>query len=386
MEPLSMNDVTSDCFQHFGHEDFDTSRVRSDHWQACPIKACSAPLREVDYGKRKKSFCAAHGLRLHSNTFVYWNGNDQRDEARLRNFRIRPALAHKLALGGKSKAETHRLGYEMSEDALSWNVFVGLAEAGKLRETVQFLTGRGVPSEPQLYLWGERINLGGDRGARFNPLDDVRGRLEGGIGKYKTEPDIMLVVDGQLVVCVEAKFGSGNPLAHKSNVKADEKPTSREGLLERYFDNSSAKTKAIIARDRIGDEFHSQLFRNVIFASEMADRSDWHVVNLASSTQWKARRKAKGYSFSHPEESVRCYLSESHRDCFSYRTWENLHGALIRDDPALRELDTYLRSKSAHFIPAFELASGDVPGSPSGVVLGLKASTSGGAVKPTRVR
>ena len=242
---------------------------------------------------------------------------------------------------------------------------MGLAKAGKLRETAQFLTGRGVRSEPQLYRWGERINLDGDRGARFNPLDLVRDRLEGEIGKYKTEPDIMLVVDGQLVVCVEAKSGSGNPLAHESNVKADEEPTSRNGLLERYLDNSSAKTKAIIARDRIGDEFHSQLFRNVIFASEMADKSNWHVVNLASSTQWKDRPDAKGYSFSDPETSVRCYLSESHRDCFSYRTWENLHQVLIRDDPALRELDSYLRPKSAYFFPAFELDSGDVPRAPS---------------------
>jgi hypothetical protein len=356
MEPLSMNDVTSDCVQHFGHEDFDLSRVRSDQVQACPVKTCSAPLLEIDYRKGKRAFCATHGLRLHANTFVYWNGTAQRDTARLRNFRIRPDLAQQIALDPKSKAETHRLGYEMSEDALSWNVFVGLAGASKLRESVQFLTGRGVPSEPQLYLWGERINLEGNRGPRFNPLDVVRGRLEGGIGKYKTELDIMLVVDGQLVVCVEAKFGSGNPVAHESNVKADQKPTSREGLLERYFANSSAKTKAIISTGEIGKAFHSQLFRNVVFASEMAQNADWHVVNLASSTQWKPGREAKGYSFSDPEESVRCYLSKSHRDCFSYRTWENLHAALIRDDPALRELDTYLRSKSAHFRPAFELA------------------------------
>lgn len=49
------------------------------------------------------------------------------------------------------------------------------------------------------------------------------------------------------------------------------------------------------------------------------------------------------------------YLSNSHQNCFGYRTWENLHAALIRNDAALRELDTYLRSKSAHFVPAFEL-------------------------------
>lgn len=354
-----MNDVTSDCYQYFGHEDFDRSRVRSSNWENCPIQECSSHLVNVAYGKGSKPYCMTHGLRLHSNTFVYWNGQGQRNESRLRNFRFRADVARKLIFGGSGKVESHRLGYEMSEDALSWNVFVGLAEAGRLRETVKFLTGRTAASEPQLYLWGERINLDGDRGARFSPLDIVRGRLESGIGNFKTEPDIMLVVEGELVVCVEAKFASGNPLAHESNVKTGDKPTSREGLLERYIDHSSAKTKAAIARDQIGDEFHSQLFRNVVFASEMADRSDWHVVNLASSTQWKDRPNAKGYSFSDPEESIRCYLSASHRDCFSYRTWEDLHGALVRDDPALRELDSYLRSKSAHFVQAFQLAGGE---------------------------
>ncbi|HYN82108.1 MAG TPA: hypothetical protein VES88_11440 [Gemmatimonadaceae bacterium] len=355
MPPLDSVDLTSDCFRHFGHSNFDPSCVPSSKWEQCPIEKCSAHLVDVAFGKSSKPYCSAHGLRLHSKTFVYWNGESRVNEARLRNFRIRPELAAKLALGSSGKVESHRLGYEMSEDALSWNVFVGLAEAGKLRETTHFLTGRVLQSEPVLYLWGKRIDLTGKETGRFTPLNAARVILERGIGTYKTEPDIMLVADGELIVCVEAKFGSGNPVAHEGSIKPDEKPTSREGLLERYLNQSSARTKAAIVSEQIGNEFHSQLFRNVVFASEMADESDWHVVNLASSTQWKQARVAKGYSYSNPEDSVRCYLSKNHKDCFSYRTWENLHRALIRNDPALRELDAYLRSKSAHFRPAFEL-------------------------------
>ena len=48
------------------------------------------------------------------------------------------------------KVESHRLGYEMSEDALSWNVFVSLSVAGKLRQTAEFLTGRKLLAEPLL--------------------------------------------------------------------------------------------------------------------------------------------------------------------------------------------------------------------------------------------
>jgi hypothetical protein len=131
--------------------------------------------------------------------------------ARLRNFLIQPRLAEAIALGSKAKAESHRLGYEMSEDALSWNVFVGLAEAGALRAATCFLTGVDPHAEPRLYLWGERVDLSGEAAERFAPLDTVRRKLEKGIRRFLTEPDIMLVVDGRSVVCVEAKFGSGNP-------------------------------------------------------------------------------------------------------------------------------------------------------------------------------
>jgi hypothetical protein len=139
---------------------------------------------------------------------------------------------------------------------------------------------------------------------------------------------------------------------------------SRDALISRYLSNSSAVTQRMILRDQFEDEFHSQLFRNVVFASEMA-RADWHVVNLASRTQWKGRPNAKGYSFSNPQNSIRCYLSESHRDCFSYQTWEDLYIDLVRDDPTLRALGAYLRSKSAHFLPGFDLSSdskSDFPG------------------------
>lgn len=367
--PIATSDATSECFQHFGHTDFDKDRIQSEAWERCPVRGCASGLNAIPYGKSGKiAFCAAHGLRLHSTTFVYWNGNQRLDDARLRNFRVRPDLARRLISGKSGKVESHRLGYEMSEDALSWNVFVSLAEAGKLRQALTFLTGRIVESEPRLYLWGKEVDLKGASGERFSPLANVRNMLEKGIGAYKTEPDIMLVVEGQVVVCIEAKFGSGNPLAYDRLLKPGEKPVSRVGLLERYLNNSSPQTQRVIAKDEIGDELHSQLFRNVVFASEMASelgpQADWHVVNLASSTQWKDRPSAKGYSFSNPENKVRCYLSESHRNCFSYRTWEELHRGLIRNDPTLGDLDGYLRSKSAHFLPAFDLSSGNVSDSP----------------------
>jgi hypothetical protein len=303
-----------------------------------------------------RPFCPKHGIRLHSNTFVYWNGIDHQDEARLRNFRVRADLAREIALGSGQKAESHRLGYEMSEDALSWNVFVSLAEARKLRHAVRFLTGRSVDEEPDLYLWGKLIDVRGGKRMRFGPLDAVRARLERDIERFKTEPDVMLVLDRQLLVCIEAKFSSGNPIAHEGRGEEGQKqkPVDRAGLLKRYFDQATAATKRIIDRDAIGEVFHSQLFRNVVFASEMANGSDWHVVNLVSKTQWKDENDSKGYSFADPEPYVRSYLHENHRQCFRYKTWEELHRTLVKDDPDLGPLHTYLCSKSAHYRRAFD--------------------------------
>lgn len=350
---------SSNCFQYFGYQDFKDFEVDPAKLQppVCPIRACSTTPVTISYGKSKLPFCPTHGIRLHSNTFVYWNGEEHKDEARLRNFRILPDLARDIALHSVGKAESYRLGYEMSEDALTWNVFVGLAQARQLRRAVKFLTDHDIDVEPDLYLWGKLVDVTGSKSKpeNFQPLCEVRNQLEQGIGNFKTEPDVMLVLDQQLVICVEAKFGSGNTLAHDGEVKDGDKPVDRAGLLHRYLDQAPEETKRIIDRDRIGATFHSQLFRNIVFASAMAKGCDWHVVNLVSKTQWKCRKESKQYSFFNPEESIRSYLHQNCRHCFSFWTWEELHRALIKDEAELDQLNTYFRTKSAHYCRAFDL-------------------------------
>ena len=52
------------------------------------------------------------------------------------------------------------------------------ADASKLKLAVHFLTGRTVTAEPRLYLWGELIDPEHHRRDHFEPLREVRGRLE----------------------------------------------------------------------------------------------------------------------------------------------------------------------------------------------------------------
>jgi hypothetical protein len=126
----------SDSLRHFGWDDFDPTKLGKKPDQ-CPVLGCSVVLLPVPYGDRNKTdrtmpWCPEHGIRIHSDTFVYWNGPGRDEEARLRNFIVRHDLVRAIALPKGMKVEAHRLGYEMSEDALSWNVFESLAMAGKL--------------------------------------------------------------------------------------------------------------------------------------------------------------------------------------------------------------------------------------------------------------
>jgi hypothetical protein len=260
----------------------------------------------------------------------------------LRNFIVKTDLA-KDAMKPGAKAESYRLGYEMSEDALSWNVFVSLAVARELKNAAEWLTGRLLREEPELYLWGKRIDpidLKNNELGTYQALEEVRDNLEGGIKRFVTEPDIMLVVKNEMVICIEAKFGSGNSLAHDGSIKDGEKPASRVGLLARYLGPATKdRTKGIIRPENIPQRLHGQLFRNVIFASEMAVK-DWHVVNLVSRTQHQNRKETASCSFLDPTDDVRSYLSQESKSCFTYRTWE---------DPTRRKSETrrHLRNWAA---------------------------------------
>ena len=165
----------------------------------------------------------------------------------------------------------------------------------------------------------------------------------------------MLVLEGKIVICIEAKFRSGNTLSHQGEVAAGHKPGDRAGLLRRYLDPAPEGTKRAINRERIGEVFHSQLFRNIVFASVMANGADWHVVNLVSKTQWESGKSSRQYSFLSPEEAVHAYLYPEYRKSFTFRTWEGLRKALIDGDASLATLDAYMRSKSAHYQRAFDL-------------------------------
>lgn len=358
-----MNEVPkSESERYFHHTDFDVAQLPN-----CPVRGCGSHLSAAPYRRGKTHwlpYCVEHGLRLHLGsgrpTFVFYNGPDRGDgiRARLRNFVIEKEHVRQHVLDSAKKAETHRLGYELSEDALSWNVFVGLAKAGTLREVMCWLAGRVIEGEPELYLWGCPWEGGGI----FGPLAEARQAIEPPNLRFPTEPDIMLVVPRRFIMCIEAKFTSGNTLALPVAVtKEGEKPKDKPGLLERYFHSNAlwSQRATVINPDLIGPDFHGQLFRNIVFAAAMAERwgADWQVVSLTRRPHQAVQgdRRDRYADFGDPTPKVCCYLKGDHSCRFVWRTWEHLYRNVLSTKRELAEVAGYVQGKSAYLKPAFAL-------------------------------
>jgi hypothetical protein len=106
------------------HGDFDPDK------NGCPVRSCRAELSTTLFRGKSIPWCRAHGIGLHGKagsrrTFVYLNGDGTQKESLIRNFPVERAFLEKHSIDGLAKAEAHRLGYENSEDAVSWNVFAG---------------------------------------------------------------------------------------------------------------------------------------------------------------------------------------------------------------------------------------------------------------------
>ena len=326
----------------------------------CPVSDCATPLGTADSQWGKMPYCPVHHIRIHggSNTFVYYDGpeNDSKRNAAMRNILFERDYFKRHILGNATKAESDRICNENSEDALTWNVFSRLARAGRLKPLVSTLTGLSLKTEPEIYLWGLKVRLDdSSKPSLFDPLKSARDIFEKDITRYLTEPDIMLYVPGQLLVLVEAKFTSGNPVALPGviNDVAGKKPKSREGILGRYK-----------LPDRLGDtlrapsssgHFYSQLYRNLVFAIHMADQLGvkWSLVNLVSEGQFHQRQNT--VEFQDPTLFIKGLLPENSREQFLFYSWERLYADHVEAVTQLQDLAAYIYNKSANGVRALDV-------------------------------
>lgn len=352
---------TSSCTVSFFRNDLQRTKLKLPG--KCPVKNCSSS-RVYKVAVNKKSqvpFCPEHGIRVHSTSFVYYNGSskDALITALKRNLFFNPDYYVKHFFGKGNKMEGHRLCYESSEDALSYNVFSALlADKTALKKLTTLITGEKVAGNVDLYLWGNKIDIVNDECSFYQPLMEVRELLEKDIAFFKTEPDIMLVVPGKVVICIEAKFGSKNPVAKDEREIAGNKPKKLGRLIERYYErNDLIKPYDIFDfGKRAGRVFYEQLFRNIVFAASMAhleNTEKWYVVNLRNEHVMNLK---KGKPESAPVmRNMRAIMKPGYKKRFAHLTWEEIYKTAVKDNPNLDNLSWYLKNKSLKCGRAFNI-------------------------------
>jgi hypothetical protein len=257
-----------------------------------------------------------------------------------------------------NKMESTRLCYENSEDAVSYNVFTKLASDGHaLRKLVSHIANKDIGGEIDLYLWGGKIDLKNNTFVKYNPLLTVRDHLEEDIKKFKTEPDIMLVIPKKIVICIEAKFGSKNPIAKDAEETEGEKPKKTEKLISRYCkENDFINKDRLFNFSKMPERFYEQIFRNIVFAASMAKLEgapEWYVVNLRNQHIINLKR---GKPESFPiMRNIRSILQPEYKKRFIHLTWESIYDQAVKDNEQLADLAWYLKNKSLSCGRAFNI-------------------------------
>jgi len=305
-------------------------------------------------------FCPEHGLRIHTNGFVYYNGPFDSNllTATKRNllFNGEYYIANFFKKG--NKMESGRLCYENSEDAVSYNVFTELLSNGlALNKLASQIINEDIKDKVDLYLWGGKIDLKNNKFTPYAPLLDVRKHLESDIKRFATEPDIMLVVPNKVIICIEAKFGSKNSIAKEKEDVEGEKPKAADRSITRYCThNKLIDTNSIFDFSDMPNPFYEQLFRNIVFAASMAHLEGakrWYVVNLRNRHAMNLKR---GEPESMPVmRNVRSMLKAEYKKRFTHLTWEDIYEQIVKDNRELDNLGWYLKNKSLGCSRAFNI-------------------------------
>lgn len=309
----------------------------TERWVKCYVQHCEQWLRPP-----RRSFagdvCPIHGIRCHvsgaTGTYSYSQAERNIIVAR-RDFTAQ-------IRGHEFKFESHRLGSERSEDALTWNVFRSLYERRVLAEFVNLFINEMHAVEPDLYLWG--INMKDFRAWQL--LIDARNQFESNLPVERplTEPDIALHLPGKYLILIEAKFTSDNTFYDRGHRKNAHSLTAEE-LVSLYHFPQACITNRTAAST--AGRIPQQLWRNMVFAEYMA-RHD------APTTRAYHLNLVRLLAEQQIEAEFRSLLHRSYQDRFGRVTWEEIY---VRAHflKGLELLVRYLKEKTAGLRPAFHL-------------------------------
>jgi len=302
----------------------------------CPIIGCDTAIAvypsRANPHNNESNYCVKHRIYCRKNTYIFKEKTDNL---------ITDINLFKDIFGRQDseKYDTGRIGYENSEDALSWNVFVTLQKAGELKAIPSLISGKPCEEEPELILWGYSLS----DGSLVKELKCFRDKFEYSI-QVKTEPDIILKTANE-VFLIEAKFCSPNSRKDISVWRDKE----IDGRTKKEYDSYKIRYKGLIG-DVLNkgiiegqDKFCSQLVRYALYAHNAYPSKNCYIVNLLPK---------KHKELDSIEGQFKPYLK---KDTFKVITWEDIYGKLSdsKSKPGIVTLKRYLQRKTANFEKAF---------------------------------
>lgn len=310
---------------------------------ACFVKSCTHQLRSPTRQRGSGDACPVHGIYCHR-TGTYRYADERKNLIVDADFFMTHLRHH------PSKFESHRFGHENSEDAVTWNVFRSFQKGELLQKIAALATGRKVTQEPELYLWGLRIEHDKVGQECEEGLANARKRFESHlpVNRPLTEPDIMLYEPGAYLVLIEAKFTSANGI-YKKGPRRRSSDLTLEELLSIYSDPALTCLDCKLASSR--KQVAYQLWRNMIFAEWIA-REDG-----CGTEPYHANLVRQGLEVQSAAE-FHTLLSPDRRHCFRQITWEQIY-QIAKDN--CRELDRlcrYMEDKTASLARAFQIPVG----------------------------
>ncbi|MGC4004080.1 MAG: hypothetical protein QM811_13545 [Pirellulales bacterium] len=311
------------------------------HRLQCFVRGCTAWVRQARRGM-PHVYCPDHGIRLHAsgNKPTHGYSSVHRNCIVAREEFCERIVYHPY----KYDPSPERLASENSEDMLSWNVFRSFAEAKLLAELIATLLGEQHAYEPDLYLWGIRVNDGTFAG--WHLLDRARQRFESHlpVNRPLTEPDIAIHLPGKYLVLIEAKFTSPNTY-YSQGVRKNAQSLTCDELRSIYQDPSHE----ILDYERAARQprLFYQLWRNMTFAEWMS-RCDHR-----ETRAYHVNLVREGYEQETAAEFA-TLIRGDYKDRFQQWTWEQLYRWLHRQ-PSMQRCAEYLETKTAYLRPAFQI-------------------------------
>ncbi len=282
----------------------------------CPVAGCGTQLPERQRGHfvfNPRFCCPEHQIVFSPSTFQY--------EEPERNFLWGDYYSDLMNL--TSKRESHRLGRDNSEDAVTWNVFRFLERERLLIPYLTDLAGMPLTQAKAVFWSHDR-----ETNRPWQPLWDARRKFEADPSKG-SEPDLIVLTDRCLFI-IEAKLMAKNKTKPSSPVSQKKYEEGGDGwwMKGKVFCPGAGYVQ--IAEQ----EQKYELMRFWLLGTWMAGNSDFRLVNLLRENDEDEK-----------DIEVRFgkYLADNPKRQFQRTTWEGIYRFIRDKAPQSDEKERILR-------------------------------------------